>query len=99
LCDRYFEFLGVLGTKAAADAQPEGVTRRISFDPSLSVVSTKFEPLSIGVEASASPLQNWSAQLSYFATMTEMDRRHKRSARFFSDGSPLAGTNCLRSAN
>jgi hypothetical protein len=83
LRDRYFEFSGVLGTKAAADAQPEGITRRIFFDPSLSVVSTKLEPLSIGDEASASSLQNWSAQLSYSATMTEMDRRHKRSARFF----------------
>jgi hypothetical protein len=37
-------------------------------------------PLMAGAEALASPPKKWSAQLSYYATMTEMDRRHKRLA-------------------
>jgi hypothetical protein len=84
LCDRYCKFSGVSWTKAAANAQPEGVTRRIFFDPSLSFDPTKLEPRSSsGAEALASSLKKWSAQLSYSATMTEMDRGHKRSARNF----------------
>ena len=80
-CDRYCKFLGVSWTKAAANAQPEGVTRRIFFDPSLSFDPTTLEPCSsAGAEASALTAQKWSAQLSYSSTMTEMDRRHKRSA-------------------
>jgi hypothetical protein len=78
------EFSGVLGTKAAAYAQPEGVTRWIFFDPFLSFDPTTLEfRSSAGAEALASPLKKWSAQLSYSPTMTEMDRGHKRSARNF----------------
>jgi hypothetical protein len=78
------EFSGILGPKAAAHAQPRGVTRRIFFDPSLSFDPTKSEPCaSVGAEALASPLKKWSAQLSYFPTMTEIGRRHKRSVRIF----------------
>jgi hypothetical protein len=66
LCDRYCEFSGVSGTKSAANAQPEGVTRRIFFDPSLSFDPTKLEPRSsAGAEALAPSLKKWSAQLSY----------------------------------
>jgi hypothetical protein len=36
-------FSGVSGTKAAANAQPEGVTRWIFFDPSLSFDPTTLE--------------------------------------------------------
>ena len=39
------KFSGVSGTKAAANAQPEGVTRRIFFDPSLSFDPTTLEPV------------------------------------------------------
>jgi hypothetical protein len=60
------EFSGVLGTKAAAYAQPEGVTRWIFFDPFLSFDPTTLESRSsAGAEALASPLKKWSAQLSY----------------------------------
>jgi threonine aldolase len=70
--------------KAAANAQLKSVTRRIFFDPSLSFDPTTLEPCSsVGAEASASPHKKWSAQLSYFSNMTEMDRRHKRSTRNF----------------
>jgi hypothetical protein len=79
-----YEFSGVSGTKAAAHAQPEGVTRWIFFDPLLSFDPTTLESRSsAGAEALASPLKKWSAQLSYLATMTEMGRRHKRSGHFF----------------
>jgi hypothetical protein len=82
--DRYCKFSGVSGTKAAANAQPEGVTRWIFFDPSLSFDPTTLESRSsAGAEALASPPKKWSAQLSYSATMTEMDRRHKRSINKF----------------
>jgi hypothetical protein len=78
------EFSGVSGTKAAAHAQPEGFMRRIFFDPSLSFDPTTLESRSsAGAEALASPPKKWSAQLSYSPTMTEMDRRHKRSVRKF----------------
>jgi hypothetical protein len=43
--DRYCKFSGVSGTKAAANAQPEGVTRWIFFDPSLSFDPTTLVPL------------------------------------------------------
>jgi threonine aldolase len=50
----------------------------LSFDP------TTLEPCSsVGAEASASSHKKWSAQLSYFRTMTEMDRRHKRLDKIF----------------
>jgi hypothetical protein len=84
LCDRYCRFSGVKWTKAAANAQLKSVTRRISFDPSLSFDPTTLEPCSsVGAEASASSLKKWSAQLSYFSNMTEMDRRHKHPAKNF----------------
>jgi hypothetical protein len=84
LCDRYLRIFRRIRNKAAANAQPEGVTRRIFFDPSLSFDPTKLEPRSsAGAEALATSLKKWSAQLSYLSTMTEMDRRHKRSARNF----------------
>jgi hypothetical protein len=70
--------------KAAAKAQPEGVRRRIFFDPLLSFDPTTFEPRSsTGAEALGSAHKKWSAQLSYSSTMTEMDRRYKRSRRIF----------------
>jgi threonine aldolase len=84
LCDRYCRFSGVWWTKAAANAQLKSVTRRIFFDPSLSFDPTTLEPCSsVGAEASASSHKKWSAQLSYFSNMTEMDRRHKHPARNF----------------
>jgi hypothetical protein len=70
--------------KAAAGAQLEGTTRRIFFDPPLSFDPTTLEPRSsIGAEALASSHKKWSAQLSYYWTMTEMDRRRKRRRAFF----------------
>jgi hypothetical protein len=46
LCDRFIcKFLGVSWTKAAAYAQPEGVTRWIFFDPFLSFDPTTLEPV------------------------------------------------------
>jgi hypothetical protein len=79
-CDRHCKFLGVSRTKAAANAQLEGVTRRIFFDPFLSFYPTTLEPRSsTGAEALGSAHKKWSARLSYFLTMTEMDRRYKRS--------------------
>jgi hypothetical protein len=84
LCDRYCKFSGVEWTKAAANAQLKSVTRRIFFDPSLSFDPTTLEPCSSdGAEASASSHKKWSAQLSYFPTMTETDRRHKRLDKIF----------------
>jgi hypothetical protein len=84
LCDRYCEFSGVSWTKAAANAQLEGVTRRIFFDPSLSFDPTTLKSCSsVGAEASASPPKKWSAQLSYFWNMAEMARRHKHPAKIF----------------
>jgi hypothetical protein len=65
----------------------------LSFDP-----TTLDSRSSTGAEALGSPLKKWSAQLSYFATMTEIDRRHKRSAHnFFSFGS-AAQANCQADA-
>jgi hypothetical protein len=64
--------------------QLKSVTRRIFFDPSLWFDPATLEPRSsAGAEALASPPKKWSARLSYFATMTEMDRRHKQSMRNF----------------
>jgi len=95
LCDRLSaNFQAYQEQRAAAHAQPQGFTRRIFFDPSLSFVSTKLEPLSAGAEAFGSSLKKWSAQLSYFPTMTEMKRRHKRSARKFFPASVWAQANC-----
>jgi hypothetical protein len=92
-------FSGVSWTKAAANAQPKGITRRIFFDPSLSFDPTKFGPYSsAGAEALASPLKKWSAQLSYLVTMTEMDRRHKRSGRNFFSASFGGKANCQHDA-
>jgi hypothetical protein len=66
LCDRYLRIFRRIRNKAAANAQPEGVTRRIFFDPSLSFDPTKLEPRSsAGAEALAPSLKKWSAQLSY----------------------------------
>jgi hypothetical protein len=51
LCDRLFaKFSGVSGTKAAAHAQPEGVTRWIFFDPFLS-----FDPTTLDFRSSLAP--------------------------------------------
>jgi len=84
LCDRYCKFSGIKWTKAAANAQLKSVTRRIFFDPSLSFDPTTLEPCSsVGAEASASSPKKWSAQLSYFPTMTETACRHKRLAKNF----------------
>jgi hypothetical protein len=97
LCDRYCRFSGVKWTKAAANAQLKSFTRRIVFDPSLSFDPTTLEPCSsIGAEASASSPKKWSAQLSYFPTMTEMDRRHKRLEKLFLPLHPIARANCQR---
>jgi hypothetical protein len=86
--DCYYKFLGVSWTKAAANAQLEGVTRGIFFDPFLSFDSTTLEPCSsIGAAALGSSHKKWSAQLSYFETMTELDRRHKRFDIFFAASS------------
>jgi hypothetical protein len=75
--------------KAAANTQLKSVTRRIFFDPSLSFDPTMLEPCSsVGAEASASPRKKWSAQLSYFSKMTEMDRRHKHPTKNFSRFTP-----------
>jgi hypothetical protein len=72
------------GQRRLRRAQPEGFTRRIFFDPSLSFDPTTLKPrFCVGAEALASSHKKWSAQLSYYATMTEMGRRHKRSARVF----------------
>src|ERR1700677_3202526 len=55
----YHKFLGASWTKAAANVQLKGVTRRIFFDPSLSFDPTTLEPCSsVGAEASASPHKN-----------------------------------------
>jgi hypothetical protein len=78
------EFSGVLGTKAAAYAQPEA--SRVGF---FSIhfcrsIRQRLSPaLQPGAEALGSPLKKWSAQLSYLATMTEMGRRHKRPITIF----------------
>jgi hypothetical protein len=77
------------GQRRLRSAQLEGVTRRIFSDPSLSFDPTTLEPrFSAGAEALASPPKKWSAQLSYYATMTEMDRRHKRRRVIFCRLSP-----------
>jgi hypothetical protein len=76
-------------------AQPEGFTRRIFFDPSLSFDPTTLKPrCSVGAEALASSHKKWSAQLSYHMTMTEMARRHKLSARNFLLLPSLTRANC-----
>jgi hypothetical protein len=76
--------------KAAAGAQPEGITRRIFFDPPLSFDTTTLEPRSsTGAEALASSHKKWSVQLSYCPTMTEMDRRHKRWRGIFYRSTPV----------
>jgi hypothetical protein len=81
-------------------AQLEGITRRIFFDPSLSFDTTTLEPRSsAGAEALASSHKKWSAQLSYFPTMTEMDRRHKRLTRNFLPPRSGATANCQRGVN
>jgi hypothetical protein len=95
LSDRYCRFSGVKWTKAAADAQLKSVTRRIFFDPSLSFDPTTLEPCSsVSAKASASSLKKWSAQLSYFPTMTETQRRHKRFDKIFCRFNPGARANC-----
>jgi len=86
LCDRLFASFQayLVGTKWAADARPKGFTRRTFFDPFLSFDPTTLEPRCLSRRRSLSLVpKKWSAQLSYFATMTEMDRRHKRSSRIF----------------
>ena len=56
------------GQRRLRDAQLEGVTRRIFFDPSLSFDTTTLEPRSsAGAEALASSHKKWSAQLSYYS--------------------------------
>jgi hypothetical protein len=93
--DHHSKFLGVSRTKAAANAQPEGVTRRIFFDPSLSFDPTTLESRSsAGAEVLALAHKKWSAQLSYFSTMTEMDRRHKRFDAYFFAASVRRRANC-----
>jgi hypothetical protein len=91
----YHKFLGVSWTKAAANAQLKGVTRRIFFDPSMSFDPTTLEPCSsVGAEASASPRKKWSVQLSYFPTMTEMNPRHKPLDKIFCPLHSSARANC-----
>jgi hypothetical protein len=88
------------GQRRLRGAQLKSITRGIFFDPSLSFDPTTLEPRSsVGAEALASPPKKWSAQLSYYATMTEMDRRHKRSARNFLPPQSGATANCQRGAN
>ena len=77
-------FRAYLGQSRLRSAQLEGVTRRIFFDPSLSLDPTTPElRSSAGAEALASSHKKWSAQLSYCSTMTEMEPRHKRWAHIF----------------
>ena len=89
LCDRLScKFSGVSWTKGGCSRAARGL-HASDFFRSVFVVRSRqrFEPCSsAGAEASASPHRKWSAQLSYFATMTEMDRQHKRSARKFFAG-------------
>jgi hypothetical protein len=93
------EFSGVSGTKEAAHAQPEGVTRWIFFDPFLSFDPTTLDSRSsAGAEALASPLKKWSAQLSYLRTMTEIGSRHKRSDHNFLAFRFRAEANCQAGA-
>jgi hypothetical protein len=88
------------GQKRLRSAQLLGVTRRIFFDPSLSFDPTTLEPRSsVGAEGLASPHKKWSARLSYYATMTEMGRRHKRSASKFFATPSGATPNCQRDAS
>jgi hypothetical protein len=88
------------GQRRLRGAQLEGITRRIFFDPSLSFDPTTLEPRSsVGAEALVSTPKKWSAQLSYYATMTEMGRRHKRWARNFLPPRTGAPANCQRGAN
>jgi hypothetical protein len=83
------------GQRRLRSAQLKGVTRRIFCDPSLSFDPTTLEPrCSAGAEALTSTHKKWSVQLSYCPTMTEMDRRHKRSARNFSPLSSPEQANC-----
>jgi hypothetical protein len=74
----YYKFLGVSSTKAAAGAQLKGVKRRIFFDPFLSFDPTRLSPALLLAPKLSLGAQKWSAQLSYFETMTETARRHKR---------------------
>jgi hypothetical protein len=87
------------GQRRLRRAQFEGYA--LDFFRSISVVRSDNAqaPLSAGAEALASPLKKWSAQLSYYATMTEMARRHKRSARSFLRPRIGAAANCFRGAS
>src|SRR5271167_2673676 len=84
-CDRHSEFLRRIVDKGGRVARSSGALRVGFFSIRLCrSIRQRFKPRSpVGAEALASPHKKWSVQLSYSLTMTEMDRRHKRSARVF----------------